>query len=604
MPRGRPAGWTKANPIPYPKWKAESKVLTEPVQKVEKQRGRPIGWRKARPIPYNKWKGEEPAVMVAEVAEPIVEAIPGVPSVPAAPTPIERIYQSLSTKPLLCLRFFCPNHHKLETPKFHTEIMKAACEHKYLSIAAPREHAKSTIINFDYVLHRILYKKKRFILIVSNPFKKGAAYLEAIKKELSENEKLKNSFPPIKITKDAEGDSVFTHADGFETKVMCKGVEQIGTVRGIKFKYSRPDLIIMDDIEDDEMVKNPERRAELQANVDEALIPAGERGVCQYIIIGTILHDDSQLAKMVGKDKYPEYHKMFYRALKEDNTALWPEKMTAEDLIKLQKEKPSVFAKEYQNDPVSGSNVRFDKKDFRYWRQESDRYILFGEQNEVLSTGLLRECRAAIACDLAWKEKRSSDSTAIMPGFLTPSNDILIETYINKIGMRPDEFIEQIFLMVNRLRIVTGSDVPVGFEKAMLEQVTKYLLKQDMKKRNDYITTKELLWDADKETRIEIRLQPRYAQHVIYHRQGMGELENQLVRFPSAVHDDLCDAAQSLVQLLQYPKGARSKVGEDSMFDQVRQFAIDAKKPKKAFHGFGNRNAMAYRRIPAKKTFF
>ena len=482
---------------------------------------------------------------------------------------------------------------------------------RFLAIGAPRESAKSTIINFDYVAHCIRFKRKRFIVIIANPFKKAATYLDAIKREFSENENLKTKFPEIKIVKDAEGDSIFRHADGFETKVLCKGVEQIGTIRGQKFKYSRPDLIICDDIEDDEMVKNPERRKELQEYYDEAVVPAGEQGKCQYIIIGTILHDDSQLAKMLSKDKYTEFKKMMFQALidyPKEPKSLWNEKWTVDTLLKMMKEKPSVFAKEYQNDPASGSNVRFEKKDFRYWRNENGRYILFGPENEVLTTGLLSDCKAAIACDLAWKEKRSSgaDSTVILPGYLTPDSNILLEDYVHKTGMRPDEFIEQIFLMVERLEKLTGSSIPVGFEKAMLENVTQWMMQKQMKAMNKFIMTKELVWDADKETRIEIRLQPRYSQHSIFHKQGMGDLEQQLVRFPSATHDDIIDAEQGLVQLLKYPKTIKSQTESSSLFDQIRQHAIDSKKAteKKPFHGFGNKTKGAGWRIPAKKTFF
>ena len=135
--------------------------------------------------------------------------------------------------------------------------------------------------------------------------------------------------------------------------------------------------------------------------------------------------------------------------------------------------------------------------------------------------------------------------------------------------MRPDEFIEQLFLMVKRLKDITRADVPVGFEKAMLEQVTQWMLRRYMKTRNKWITTKELLWDHDKETRIEVRLQPRYSQHVIYHKSGMGDLEHQLVRFPSATHDDLIDAEQGLIQLLKFPKNARTAPKEVDMLDRL-----------------------------------
>jgi hypothetical protein len=553
--------------------------------------------------------------MVEAVIEPVSNTVVEQSPIPETPSPEpvktqeEELYEVLSKDPLVWATTFCPNHHKLDTPKFHLTIIDAAMKERFLAIGAPRESAKSTVINFDYVAHAIRFKRKRFIVIIANPFKKAATYLDAIKREFSENENLKNKFPEIKIVKDAEGDSIFRHNDGFETKVLCKGVEQIGTIRGQKFKFSRPDLIICDDIEDDEMVKNPDRRKELQDYYDEAVVPAGEAGKCQYIIIGTVLHDDCQLAKMLSPDKYQEFRKIRFQALNNypDNPrSLWPGKWTVDVLLDMMKKKPTMFAKEYQNDPASGSNVRFEKKDFRYWRNENGRYILFGPENEVITTGLLSDCRAAIACDLAWKEKRSggADSTVLLPGYLTPDSNILVDDYICKTGMRPDEFIEQIFLMVERLEKVTGSSIPVGFEKAMLENVTQWMMRKQMAYQNKYIVTKELVWDADKETRIEIRLQPRYSQHSIFHKQGMGDLEHQLVRFPSATHDDIIDSLQGLVQLLKHPKCVKMQEQSSTLFDQLRQHAIDAKKPKKEFFGFGNRNNLAKRRIPAKKTFF
>ena len=89
-----------------------------------------------------------------------------------------------------------------------------------------------------------------------------------------------------------------------------------------------------------------------------------------------------------------------------------------------------------------------------------------------------------------------------MPGFITPNSDILVYNYVCKKGMRPDETEDTLFTMVERLEALTGTTVPIGFEKAMLENVTQWLLKQGMRRRNKFITTKVLVWDADKVTRI------------------------------------------------------------------------------------------------------
>lgn len=503
----------------------------------------------------------------------------------------------MESAPIVWGQLFFPHHFRMKSPGFHYTMISSAIKHQRLAVAAPRESAKSTILVFLYPFHQIIFKKKRFILIVSNTFKKAAMHLDSIKKELAENELFKKSFKGLTFVRDAEGDTIFRHADGFQTLVLCKGVDQIGSVRGVKFGAYRPDLILCDDIEDDELVRNIERRVELHRNYDEALVPAGEKGNCQFIAVGTILHDDCQLAKLVSKDHYPEYFKLFFKARQDDGTSLWPEKWSLDYLNQLEKDKPTVFAKEYQNDPVAGSNTRFKREDFRYWKYspESSQRVLLLEGNEIIASYAFSELRSAISCDLAWKEKRESDSSVIMPGFITPNSEILVDTYVTKKGMRPDELSNQLFIMVERLERLTGAVVPIGFEKAMLENVSQWLLKREMQKRNKFLLIKELVWDSDKNTRIETRLQPRYAQHVMFHRQGMGDLEHQLERFPYGAHDDLCDAEQALCQLLQNPKPKEKYEEQEDSFMRVRQFMIDSKtKPRQEHRYPARRQSFPY----------
>lgn len=493
----------------------------------------------------------------------------------------ENAYNLLAENPLLWGHVYFKNHFSKNPPKFHGQLASNAVKEQYLAVAAPRGSAKSTILAFLVPFHSIVFKQRRFILIIANTFKKAALHLDAMKIEIRDNQSLKEAFPGISITKDAEGDSVFRHRDGYETKVLCRGVDQIGSIRGVKFGAYRPDLIIGDDMEDDILVRNPMRRIELQNLYDEALIPAGEPGLTKYIMIGTILHDDCQIAKLTSRNHYPEYKKLFFQALSDGETSLWPERWTREDLLNLKNTKPEVFAKEYQNNPVAGLMARFKKEDFRRYSISGSSYTCYDEFNAPIQKGIFKECRAAIACDLAWSEKRDADNCVIMPGLLTPESDLLVYPYFCEKGVRPDKFIEHLFSLVIKLEALTGSPVPVGFEKAMLENVTQWILKKEMRKRNKFIITKELKWDGDKISRIENRLQPRYSQNTIFHTQSMGDLEYQLTRFPSGTHDDLPDALQGLVQLLQYPKQTKVEKKED-LFDTIRKITIEAKtKPRK-----------------------
>ena len=519
---------------------------------------------------------------------------------------VKAVEELLRADPLTWGQYFFPHHFREKTPLFHHEMLVAALEHDRLAVASPRRSAKSTLLLFLFPFHRIMFRASRFIVIISNTFKKASMHLDTIKKELADNQKIKEAHPHVTLKRDAEGDTIFRHPDGFETWVLCKGVEQIGSLRGVKFGAWRPDLVLGDDMEDDELVRSSDRRAQLKDDFDSVLTPIGGNEKTKHVYVGTVLHDDSQLAKLVSKDFYPEYLKLFYKAHlnvgKENETSLWPENWTLDFLNEMMKEKPLVYAKEYQNDPVAGSNTRFSSTDFRYWKIENDRAMLLNLDQTPYTSYSLKECRAAVACDLAWKEKRGADSSVIMPGFLTPNSEILIDSYISKKGLRPDEFASHLFIMVERLERLTGSSVPVGFEKAMLETVTKWFLNLEMRKRNKFLLTKDLKWDADKNTRIETRLQARYSQHMIYHRTGMGDLEHQLTRFPYGTHDDLADSAQGLVQLLQFPKAGRAEEKETDMFEEIMNIR---KKRQSPFSGFGQKKRKDYFGvIPARRTLW
>jgi len=418
--------------------------------------------------------------------------------------------------------------------------------------------------------------------MVGNTYKKAASALETIKRELRENKKIMQTYG-IKITKDAEGDSTFRHPDGFEVHFVCKGAEQLGSIRGEKFGAYRPDAIFVDDLEDDEMVKNPERREYIRELFDDALIPSVDNSVpFNIFVLGTVLHDDCLISRLVSKKYYAEYRKLFYAARK-NNISLWEEKWTLDWLAKQEKDNPSRFAKEYQNNPTSGSEARFKKEQFRYWAIENNEYVLFEKDGRVIGRGPMNTCRAAIGQDLAWSEKKDADECVLMPGFITPQGDILIDKYINEKGMRPDRYCELLFTMEKRLSGITASkNVLIGFEKAMLEKVTRWILKQEMRKRGHWLICRDQTWESDKITRIETVLQPKYANCIVYHRQGMGDLEHQLLRFPSGEHDDLIDAEQSLIRLLEFPRGQVVEKKEEQGFDWWRKQSIDYRKKQLA----------------------
>lgn len=493
-------------------------------------------------------------------------------------------------------QYYFNNHFRMGSPKFHYELCHYAEVEKNLAVVAPRGSAKSTVLTFLKCIHSICFKKKHFIVIVQNTFSKAAGTLETIKGEIKTNNMLRRDFPLV-IKKDAEGDSIFRYpGPGWEVRVLCKGADQIGSIRGEKFGAHRPDLIIVDDLEDDKSVKNPELRQELERTFVDVLKYAGDE-TTQTIAVGTVLHDDCLIAKMVDADRFKMFKKMRYQARYELNgvqKSLWPEKWTIEKLKEMEVEDPEGFAKEMQGDPSSGIYEDFKREDFRYWRELDNTVVLLDTEGNSVARYPLRDCKAAIACDLAWDEKRTSDDSVILPGYLTPGNDILIGEYIAKKGMRPDELEEALFTMERTLASKTGNPVAIGFEKAKLEKVMKWLLGQAMRRRNKFLWIKDLKWDGDKITRIVTRLSTRYKNHTVYHRRGMGDLENQLLRIRSTAHDDIADCAQGLAQLLDYPKVVKKQATQDDSFEKLRKFAMDARKKDRHAFVFGAKGKRSF----------
>ena len=115
----------------------------------------------------------------------------------------EQILKAFNDNPLLWGMYFCPHHFRGPSPAFHLRILKECLTNRFLAVAAPRESAKSTILAFLIPLHAICFRKKRFILIVSNTYKKASGSLDSIKKEFKDNQKVKETFGVLKVPKNA-----------------------------------------------------------------------------------------------------------------------------------------------------------------------------------------------------------------------------------------------------------------------------------------------------------------------------------------------------------------------------------------------------------------
>lgn len=435
------------------------------------------------------------------------------------------------------------------TPQFHREIWDlVTSNHKQVAIAAPRYHAKSTAVTHAYTLASVLFRESRYVLIVSDTVSQAIQFLGDIKKELMDNEDLCTLFGVKNFSKDTEDDLIIEMEDGYTFRIQAKGSEQ--KLRGLKWANLRPDLIIGDDMENDEIVMNKERRLKFKRWFYGALIPCiSSSGKIR--IVGTILHLDSllenlmpsnQLSSTKGKHK-PQliqedlkewtaaklpWKSVKYRAHTDDfKKLLWPEMKTEEE-FRFRKEDyvrqglADVYSQEMLNIPLDMSSTFFKNSDFLPMKQEDHK----------------KKLSYYAACDLAVSTNQGADYSAFVVGGMDEEGKLHCKHVIRE-RMDAKEIVDTI-LMINKIY----KPALFGLEQGAIQKAIGPYLNEAMMKRGEYISTFILKPSGDKLTRarsIQARMRSgacRFDKDSEWYQL----FEEELLRFPRDKHDDQVDA--------------------------------------------------------------
>ncbi len=125
-------------------------------------------------------------------------------------------------------------------------------------------------------------------------------------------------------------------------------------MRGLKHRQHRPDLVILDDLENDLNVQNPRLVRSLLKWIVEAVYP-GIAPDGSLFIIGTILARSSALNIIARGEEEPfnQWSRKIYRAVQSDGSSLWPERHPVSKLMEQKRMMGSIaFNKEKQNNPL------------------------------------------------------------------------------------------------------------------------------------------------------------------------------------------------------------------------------------------------------------
>lgn len=428
--------------------------------------------------------------------------------------------------------------------------------------AAPRGHAKSTTLTFKGTMHAIVYGYKHYPIIISDSSEQAEGFLDNIRVEFEENEFLKEDFGDL--TGKVWRSNVLITSTNIKVEAIGSGKK----IRGRKHRNWRPDLIVLDDIENDENVRTPEQRSKLENWFLKAVSKAGD-DYTDIVYIGTLLHYDSLLAKTL---KNPGYKAIKYKAvisfskaddlwkkwediytdLSNDNheedarayfeanrdamlegtQVLWEEKLSYYDLMVMRvTEGEASFNSEEQNEPINPEDCIFNKEWFEFYNEaeidfNSLDYMFFGFVDPSLG-----------------KTKHSDFSAIItMAKHKVSGYMYVMDADIER--RHPDKIIEDVLEKERWLR----RDFGRGYKKFGAETVQfQWFLKEELAKASAkaglYLPIEEVPQVSDKTMRVQT-LQPDVKNHYIKFNKRHKLLLEQMEHFPMGAHDDGPDALE------------------------------------------------------------
>lgn len=494
-------------------------------------------------------------------------------------------------------RAYLPHYFIRKSPHFHEEldgiwnrgVMKGRnplLEFRTISrlkgsrqvVAAPRGHAKSTNFTFKDSLHAVLYAYKHYILILSDSSDQAEGFLDDIKTELEDNANIIMDFGSMKGDKAWRTGVILTKTD-----IKVEAIGSGKKVRGRRHRNWRPDLIVLDDVENDENVNTPEQRQKLKNWFNKAVSKAGDT-YTDIMYIGTILHYDSLLSNVLQNPRYKTkkyraviseasnsklwdewegiYTNLFNEAHEEDARAfyeaheeemlfgaevLWEEKLSYYDLMEIKvSEGTASFNSELQNDPVDPESATFNPEWFDYYEPE----LVDFKDPEFIFVG---------ANDPSLGKNKKSDTSAIINLALSTRTGYMYVVDASVERRKPDVIIKDVFEMNRRLK----RDYGKGFYKFGVEIVQfQYFFKEVMAAKSaeegEYIPIEEIQSTVNKMLRIE-SLQPVIKNKYLKFNREHKTLIKQLQEFPMGKNDDAPDGLHMAVQLAQTVKAVASK---------------------------------------------
>ena len=460
-------------------------------------------------------------------------------------------------------KHYLPEYFENETPEFHYELSDTidAFEQNHdgkagLILAAPRGHGKSFRISLLKVLHWIVYQQKKFIVLISDTGTQAESLTSILKMEFEQNDRLRDDFGDLVGEtygmKWTTGDFYVTFPrldengqpmlnakgkprPGHTCRVVARGTGS--GMRGLRSRAARPDVVIVDDGENDELVNTPAQREKVWNWLTGAVVPMLHPKDGILIVVGTVLHFDSMLSRLLQQTDV--YQVKRYKAILDDGSPLWPSRFPRTTLEQLKRQMGTLkFNQEYLNDPID-DETQVVKPEWFKWYNKHD--VTFDDDGGIYFKG--DKCTVLQAIDPAIAEDEQNDYFARSTIGVTDDLKIILLAG-EKFRMDFPSQVKAVIEGYERWLPDTLGIEENGYQRALRQQVEV----------KGHIPIKRLKHTGvQKYTRI-VRISPLIENGLVYLREALpGEdgIVDPYGRIPQRIHKNMKDFYE---EATQYPR--------------------------------------------------
>lgn len=241
-----------------------------------------------------------------------------------------------------------------ESAPFHIKAANRVKKNRNLKEVAKwaRGHAKST--HFDIFIPLWLKCQKvreiNVMVLVGKSEDNAKTLLGDIQAELQFNQRYINDYgKQHNVGSWEEGEFVTTDGCAF----FARGRGQ--SPRGLRYRSNRPDYIVIDDLDDDELCQNEARVRRLTDWVKEALFGALDGGRGRFIMVGNLIGKNSVLANIAASEGVTVTQ---VNAIDKKGKVSWASKWTLEEIRAMERFMGyRSFQKEMMNNPITEGAV-------------------------------------------------------------------------------------------------------------------------------------------------------------------------------------------------------------------------------------------------------